>query len=426
MEQLWLIIEREYLTKIRQKSFIIMTFVTPLAIVALATFIGFLTNLNNSKEKHLTILDKTERFKENFSSFENYKCDYLTQGDPLAIKEASFKKEDYGMLYIFEENSQMNVKFFSKDSPSPNFINALTRSIENAIFNQNLTTQNIDLVKIEALKQKVEIELESFDGQKNSEISGVLKIGFGLLAGYLLMMFIVIYGNMIMRSVIEEKTNRIVEIIISSVKPKTLMLGKIFGTSLVGLTQVALWLIIGGFLMTILTKIIGISPSSPNPEQLTENTKMIGAILLEFFKFPIMKLVFSFLLFFIGGYLLYSSVYAAIGASVDNETDTQQFMAVVLIPIMMAMYVGMFTVVEDPHGVVSVVFSYIPLTSSITMLMRIPFGVSWGEILLSLSLLYVSFFVIMWISAKIYRIGILTYGKKPTYKELYKWLVSKE
>ena len=231
---------------------------------------------------------------------------------------------------------------------------------------------------------------------------------------------------MIMRSVIEEKTNRIIEIIISSVKPLRLMLGKIFGTTLVGITQVLMWLIIGGIMMTILTSIFGVSPSAsvqmPNLE--TETTRMVSEILLEFFKFPIMKLVATFFLYFIGGFLLYSSLYAAIGAAVDNETDTQQFIFPVLMPLMLAIYVGFFTSMEDPHGAVSVIFSYIPFTSPITMPMRVPYGVSWGEIFISVAILYGTFFLTIWFASKIYRIGILMYGKKASYKDLYKWLKS--
>ena len=240
------------------------------------------------------------------------------------------------------------------------------------------------------------------------------------------MMFIVVYGNMIMRSVIEEKTSRIIEIIVSSVKPIQLMLGKIIGTSLVGITQFILWLVIGGCLMVFLTNIFGVTPSNTiSPAEIQQNGQIMQEILLEFFKFPIMKLVGCFFIYFIGGYLLYSSMYATIGSAVDNETDTQQFIFPVLMPLMLAIYVGFFTVIEDPHGSISVLFSYIPLTSPVVMLMRIPFGVSWWEILISVTLLYLTFFIILWFAAKIYRVGILMYGKKASYKELIKWLKMK-
>lgn len=238
------------------------------------------------------------------------------------------------------------------------------------------------------------------------------------------MMFIIIYGNMIMRSVIEEKTNRIVEIIISSVKPFKLMLGKIFGTVMVGITQFLLWLLIATILFFIASNSFGIDTMQNQSISLLNNNTIIfiQTMISEILEFPILKIVISFLLYFIGGFLLYSSLYASIGAAVDSETDTQQFLTPVLIPLILAIYVGLFTTSQEPNGIISVIFSYIPLTSPIVMLMRIPFGVSWWEIFLSLSLVYITFFLFLWIASKIYRIGILMYGQKTSYKDLYKWI----
>ena len=251
-----------------------------------------------------------------------------------------------------------------------------------------------------------------------------MKITIGGIAGYLIFMFIIIYGNMIMRSVIEEKTNRIVEIIISSVKPFELMLGKILGTSLAGLTQFAIWIVIGGVLLALAPSFFEVNTSA-QAVQGAGNVSEINNIVATLYHFPFAETFVVFLLFFIGGYLLYSSLYAMIGAMVDNETDTQQFLMPILLPLILAFYVGMFSVIEEPHGTISVVFSYIPLTSPVVMLMRIPFGVAWWEVAISLVILYLSFFGIIKLAAKIYRIGILMYGKKPTYKELWKWLKMK-
>jgi ABC-2 type transport system permease protein len=256
-------------------------------------------------------------------------------------------------------------------------------------------------------------------------------LAFGGIAGYLLFMFIIIYGNMIMRSVIEEKTSRIIEIIISSVKPIQLMMGKIIGTSLAGITQFVIWVILGGVLVFIISAIFGINlaemqtPQQDMMNQAMQSPEMQDQVQLamnSFLNLPIANLVIAFILFFIGGYLLYSSLYAAIGAAVDNETDTQQFMMPILMPLILAVYVGVFTVIEDPHGTVSTIFSFIPLTSPVVMLMRIPFGVPIWQQLLSFALLVGTFMLAVWFAAKIYRVGILMYGKKPTYKELYKWL----
>ena len=237
---------------------------------------------------------------------------------------------------------------------------------------------------------------------------------------------------MIMRSVIEEKTSRIIEIIISSVKPVQLMLGKIIGTSLAGVTQFVIWIVLGGFLMTIVSLIFGIDLMGSQMEQqellmqqtmeIPEVNTQIEAAKAAFFNLPILNLIIAFIIFFIGGYLLYSSLYAAIGAAVDNETDTQQFLLPIIMPLIIAVYVGIFTVIEDPHGTVSTVFSYIPLTSPVVMLMRIPFGVPLWQQAISIILLIGSFMFTVWFAAKIYRVGILMYGKKPSYKELFKWL----
>lgn len=424
MKQLWLIIKREYITKIRNKSFIIMTFISPLIILILGILIGYLTDINNNSQKNIIVFDESFVFFKTFKNTKNINYQYTNQGNIEDIKAQAFQKHIYGVLYI-PKNIQ-EIQFFSDETPSINFVENLTNQLENAIFYQNLQSQNISLESITSAKEKINIDLQNFSGEKSSKLANWLKLIFGGASGYLLMMFIVVYGNMIMRSVIEEKTSRIIEIIVSSVKPIQLMLGKIIGTSLVGITQFILWLVIGGFLMVFLTNIFGVTPSNTiSPAEIQQNGQIMQEILLEFFKFPIMKLVGCFFIYFIGGYLLYSSMYATIGSAVDNETDTQQFIFPVLMPLMLAIYVGFFTVIEDPHGSISVLFSYIPLTSPVVMLMRIPFGVSWWEILISVTLLYLTFFIILWFAAKIYRVGILMYGKKASYKELIKWLKMK-
>ncbi len=233
-----------------------------------------------------------------------------------------------------------------------------------------------------------------------------------------------------MRSVIEEKTSRIIEVIVSSVKPVKLLLGKIFGTSLAGITQFLVWVILIGVLMTVVPLVLGIDVSSvqsPQQEVLTQAgggdvNNIMRDVLIEFNNLPIINLVVMFIFFFIGGYLLYASLYAAIGAAVDSETDTQQFMFPILMPLILAVYVGFFTVIDNPHGTVSQIFSYIPFTSPVVMLMRIPFGVPIWQQILSVVILFATFMGTVWFAAKIYRVGILMYGKKPTYKELFKWL----
>ena len=232
-----------------------------------------------------------------------------------------------------------------------------------------------------------------------------------------------------MRSVIEEKTSRIIEVIISSVKPIQLMLGKIFGTSLAGITQFAIWIVLIGVLSVVSSYIFGVDISATPQQELMSGAvpdvnanAELQAIISEFHSLPLLNLVVAFILFFAGGYLLYSSLYAAIGAAVDNETDTQQFLMPIVMLLVVGFYVGFFTSLEDPHGTISKVFSYIPFTSPIVMLIRIPFGVPIWEQALSFAILIFTFVITVWIAAKIYRVGILMYGKKPSYKELIKWL----
>jgi len=423
MKHLRIIIEREYLNKIRNKSFIIMTFVSPLIVVAFALIIGFLTDVNSkSNAKDILILDESGLFGTTFSDTETIHYEYLKDKTLQEARAEVLATSKYGLLYIPKEETAQKA-FYSEESPSLSLVNELTGALEKTLFQYNLTQKGIDKAEIDSARTKITLQMENFTGEKTSEFDNVMKIAIGGVAGYLIFMFIIIYGNMIMRSVIEEKTNRIVEIIISSVKPFQLMLGKIIGTSLAGLTQFAIWLVIGGVLFAIAPSFFQVdTPTATQAMAATESHSEISNIIAALYHFPFLETSGVFLLFFVGGYLLYSSLYAMVGAMVDNETDTQQFMMPILIPLMLAFYVGMFSVIEEPHGTISVVFSYIPLTSPVVMLMRIPFGVAWWEVLISLLLLYITFFLVIKIASKIYRIGILMYGKKPTYKEVWKWL----
>ena len=423
MKHLKIIIEREYLNKIRNKSFIIMTFVSPLIVVAFALIIGFLTDVNSkSNAKDILILDESGLFGTTFTDTETIHYEYLKDKTLQEARAEVLETSKYGLLYIPKEETAQKA-FYSEESPSLSLVNELTGALEKTLFQYNLTQKGIDKAEIDSARTKITLQMENFTGEKTSEFDNVMKIAIGGVAGYLIFMFIIIYGNMIMRSVIEEKTNRIVEIIISSVKPFQLMLGKIIGTSLAGLTQFAIWLVIGGVLFALAPSLFQVdTPTATQAMAATESHSEISNIITALYHFPFLETSGVFLLFFVGGYLLYSSLYAMVGAMVDNETDTQQFLMPILIPLMLAFYVGMFSVIEEPHGTISVVFSYIPLTSPVVMLMRIPFGVAWWEVLISLLLLYITFFLVIKIASKIYRIGILMYGKKPTYKEVWKWL----
>ena len=435
MNHLPLIIKREYLTKVKNKSFIIMTFLSPLIFIILIAVVAYLSEMNSDKVRVISVLDESGLIKNIFENTDHTSYNKL---EDMSLEDAKILVKEingYGLLYIGDasegEIDLKHITFYSEESPSITLISALENKIQTELTLQNRIKEKIDIEKLEASKVTININQESFQGEKTSKVDSVVKLVFGGAAGYLLFMFIIIYGNMIMRSVIEEKTSRIIEVIISSVKPVQLMLGKIIGTSLAGITQFVIWLILVGVLMTVVSLILGIDLAQmQTPQQQMLNQAManpeanfeVQNIVVAFFNLPLANLIIAFILFFIGGYLLYSSLYAAIGAAVDNETDTQQFMLPIIMPLILAVYIGIFTVIEDPHGTVSTVFSFIPLTSPVVMLMRIPFGVPIWQQALSIFILVGSFMFTVWFAAKIYRVGILMYGKKPTYRELIKWI----
>lgn len=437
MSKLKLIIHREFIAKVRNKSFIMMTFLSPLLLVAMGALVFFLMKKNDEKVKEIVYVDNSGLFsKEDFVDSESiHYQDYTSFG----IEETKKKVElgdYYGALIIPKQDSlevlAKSIEFYSKDSPGMSVINSLETKIETKIRNEKLNDFGIDLTQINASKIPSNIKMYNFSGEESSKLINGLKIGVGAIAGYLLMMFVIIYGTSVMRSVIEEKTSRIVEIIVSSVKPFQLMLGKIIGNASAGLLQFLIWGILIFIISTIASAVFGVNmiemQTANLPEEQLEAAKQavgldkMQLIIQEIFRLPILKMFVLFIFYFLGGFMLYSSLFAAVGAAVDNETDTQQFMLPIMAPLVLGVYVGFATVMNDPHGSIAVLFSYIPFTSPIVMLMRVPFGVSWYELVISMTLLLITFVFMVWLAAKIYRVGILMYGKKPTYKDLYKWI----
>ena len=427
MGALRLIVKREYKARVRNRSFIIMTFLSPILAVGMIFLVVYLTQVNDNSQHTIVVVDSSGML---YKEFENTASVNFEDLSPLGLEEAkkAVEKNGYfGLLYIPKDVKERpgTVKFFGSEVPAFSTLDAIEEQIEKKITEEKLVDRGVDLEMLDESKTNVSINIENFTGERTSKVSNWIKAGFGGGAGYLLMMFIIIYGNMVMRSVIEEKTNRIIEVIISSVKPFKLMMGKIIGTTLAGITQFTIWIILGATLLFILTAFMGldlVGSQVPLGNMGATDADKIQLILIDILKLPLLKLALFFVVYFIGGYFLYSSIYAAIGAAVDSETDTQQFMLPIIMPLMLAIYVGFFAVINNPHGIVAVVFSYIPLTSPIVMLMRIPFGVPWWELALSVGILVASFVFTVWLGAKIYRVGILMYGKKPTYKELLKWL----
>jgi len=432
MSILTLIIKRELIAKVRNKSFIVMTFLSPLLFVGIAVFVGYLSSMK-ADVKVVAIHDETGLFVSEFKNSEEYRYIDLSPIDLKIIKDSLINESYEGLIYIPKianfKTLENKVQYISNDSPSITFVENVQDIIAKKITKENFETAKLDTLAIRNAEAKVNIELKKATGEDSLKGLNEIKIAIGGAFGYLIMMFIIIYGNMVMRSVIEEKTNRIVEIIISSVKPFQLMMGKIIGTSLAGILQFFIWAIIGLILMFSASIFLGInaSPTAKVPPEMLHSAQqefagMAQMYIKELWNLPIATILISFIVYFIGGYFLYSSFYAAIGAAVDNETDSQQFLLPIIMPLVLGVYIGFFTVMNDPHGTIATVFSMIPLTSPIVMLMRIPFGVPWWQIAISVTILFGTFFFVVWFAAKIYRVGILMYGKKPTWSELYKWL----
>ena len=434
MEHFSLIATREYLNKIGNKSFILMTLLLPILLSGITFLISFLSSVNNDTSKNISVVDNTGYIYQKLDSSTDIIYDLIDDATIDEAKEISRNKSDYGLLYInnFDSPEEVaeSIMFISETSPSFTVLNKLESQLESILTDENFRILGIDINQINSSKIIVNLFQESFDGEETTRLDGIVKLGFGFALGMLLYFFIFAYGSMIMMSVMEEKTSRIVEIIISSVKPFNLMTGKIIGVSLAGLTQVLIWGVMFFVFSYFFSTYFGISASSSSGEIIlsTEEADAISSSALEmisaFMNLPLTNIFFAFIIYFIGGYFLYASIFAAIGASIDNQADAQQFMLPITLIIIIGLYVGLLTVPEDPNGIVAQIFSYIPFTSPIVMLMRIPHGVPLYEQILSVTILFSSVLLIIWISAKIYRIGILMYGKKITYGEMIKWLRS--
>ena len=432
MGHLGLVTEREYLNKVKSKSFILATFLTPIIITLFIFLIAYLTSVNNDTIKVISVVDKTGYFTNSLDSSDDLKFEFINDFDLEEAKLVSKTKADYGLLYIpYYSDLDLiadSTMFISEDAPSITIISRIEGKLEKVLTNKNFENAGLDIDKINKSKIYINLYQESFEGEETTKMDGIVKMMFAFFLGMLLYFFIFAYGGMIMMSVIEEKTSRIVEVMISSVKPFQLMMGKILGTSLASLTQFLAWSILLVMLSYVFTAIFGIESSVQNNELLLSSSGNVSMnqealdMVSAFLNLPLLNILVAFLLYFIGGYLLYASLFAAIGAAVDNQTDAQQFMMPITIILILALYVGMFTVPEDPNGTVALIFSYIPFTSPVVMMMRIPNGVPFYEQIISIIILYFTFVLCIWFAAKIYRVGILMYGKKPSIKELIKWL----
>ncbi len=435
MNKINLIIQREYLTRVKKKSFVIMTLLGPLLMAALMIVPVWL-GMKDQDFQIIEVIDETGLFIDQFENTKTLRFEHQFINIETA-KDSFYDSKYTSILHITGIGKQSTAKMYYKKQPGLNTISKIENTIEDGIRNIELKEQfNVSREQLDKINPKVTVEtiFRNADGgeeTKSSAISTVL--GFG--GAIIIYMFIFLYGVQVMRGVIEEKTSRIVEIIISSVKPFQLMLGKIVGIALVGLTQFLLWIVLTGIIISIaqvaLNQTIDVADTATIEEVMKEQGagnvdtanmgQQIQAIIDEI---PIVTLLISFLFYFLGGYLLYGALFAAIGSAVDSEADTQQFMMPITIPLIFSFVVAQ-SVIQNPDGAMAFWLSLFPLTSPVIMMVRIPFGVETWELLLSMFLLVLGFIGTTWIAGRIYRTGILMYGKKITYKELWKWLFYK-
>ncbi|MBN4051487.1 ABC transporter permease [bacterium AH-315-M05] len=451
MNKILLIIQREYLTRVRKKSFIIMTIIGPLLFAALMIVPVWLA-LQETDVQSIKVVDETGLFFNKIKStsrLEFYFTDLPTgqAGTGLEKARQNFKDEPYTAILYIPHNvlNARKIDLLYKKSPGFATEQYIRRSINDIIEDDKLKAKfNISKEDLKTIEANIRLSTKKYNASdKDEETFTGLSWGVGFAAGMLIYLFIFLYGVQVMRGVIEEKTSRIVELIISSVRPFQLMLGKIVGIALVGLTQFLLWvvftlIIVGGVFMVFQDSIAEAEKRKVDIEQFIPETKTIKGLDLptgqtgtesmmigiyekiDTINFPL--LIGMFILYFLGGYLLYSALFAAVGSAVDAEADTQQFMLPITIPLIIAIVVAQF-IMNDPDGSIAFWFSIIPLTSPIIMMVRIPFGVPYWELALSIGLLIIGFVAATRLAAKIYRTGILMYGKKITYRELWKWLL---
>ena len=449
MNKISVIIKREYVTRVRKKSFIIMTILAPLLMAAIIIVPTLLMTGQSGEFKKIAVVeDNSDLFKGVIKNTKDAEFVYLENTKVEDIKKTFEKDGYYGILYISPElvNTPNAVYLIAKKQPAIGLLQHIESSLKKEIERQKLLAYKIENLPeiMKNVETNVSVQTKKLDefGVEQGTSTGIA-MALAYLFGFLMYMLVFIFGAQVMRGVIEEKTSRVVEVIISSVKPIQLMMGKIIGIALVGLTQFFIWIfltvgIVGVLKSSILPKsgVTEISQSMPqnmmagNQQTATGTTQTteVSPQLAEFSRMfdsamnqPWGLIITCFIFYFITGYLLYASVFAAIGSAVDNETETQQFMLPVTIPIILALMVAMGTM-QNPESPISFWCSMIPLTSPIVMMARIPFGVPYWQIAVSMVIMLITFAAFVWMAAKVYRTGILMYGKKTSWKEMWKWL----
>ncbi len=443
MNKTLLILKREYLTRVKKKSFIILTMLVPFLMVGMFALIIYLSVSEDKEDRTIAVYDESSMFLGEFADDGNTKYEFIPQETYLKLKEDIHKSSYYAILFIpgniytnnfarLESTKQIPFELSDKIERK------LSRFIENDKRQKVIAETNIPNLdqKLNATKTRIKLTTLKIS-DKGEEKKSSSKIAFitSYAMGFIIYFFVFMYGAMVMRSVMDEKKSRIVEVIVSSVKPFQLMVGKIVGTALVGLTQVAIWVVMGVILMGVAqafftpesaqqmgqsimeTQQMGANPVAAQMSDQNKVTEVLNMI--SSMNIPL--ILFSFIAYFLIGYLLYSSLLGAVGAAVDNEEDSQQMVFPVTIPLILSIML-LFPIAKNPEGPVAFWFSMFPLTSPVSMMARIPYDIPTWEIIVSLLILIGTTVGAMWAAAKIYKTGILMYGKKVNLKELYKWL----
>lgn len=437
MSKISLIIKREYTTRVMKKSFILLTFLTPVLFAVMMALIVWLGGIKDDKIKRIAVIDNTHLYSKVLKSNDIYSFQFVDGSIDEVKKQNSTNGEFTALLYI-TDNLKSNpnaVTLYSEKQVNMELKSYITGLLNNYTEEQKLADYNIPNLKEMVEKSRSDIDLKTIKwGENGNDKVGSAEVALiiGMLTAFIIYMFIVIYGAQVMTGVVQEKTNRIVEVIISSVKPFELMMGKIIGIAMVGLTQFLMWVILTAVITMVGSSIVGLNMDVSTLQQMQQvgmhpalPTQALPTEMQSLFialnGLNYVQVIGLFIVYFLGGYLLYASLFAAVGSAVDNETDTQQFSLPIMLPIIFAIYAGIFSA-ENPDGPLAFWCSMIPFTSPIVMMVRLPFDVPVWQIVLSISILILSFIGTTWMAAKIYRTGILMYGKKVTWKELWKWL----
>jgi ABC-2 type transport system permease protein len=440
MNKIWLIFQREFLNRVQKKSFLIATILIPMIFPAIIGVMGyiFVQQEEGARKTEVRLLDESEKIELE----SNDKYEFIPVKQSLDAAKADFyKSEHFALLYIppFELSKPGGFVLYTKENPSIRKIDDLQGFLEDRVHDLKLQQFNIDKETLKNLKTTIRLKSinMSEEGEEKENNTATLYV-LGFVLGILIYIFVLVYGMQIMLGVIEEKTSKIVEVIVSSVRPFQLMLGKILGIAAVGLVQFAIWVILIFATSTFALNIFGMNIETQKVamEQMTKqmNDPEVSAAvqdnplqksLGDLQRLPIMFIVFNFAFYFLGGYLLYGSLFAAVGAAVDSQQEAQQFNLPIMLPLIIGYFALFMFILPDPHSTASFWFSIIPFTSPVAMVGRLAFGVPLWQLVLSQVLLIGGFIFTTWIAARIYRVGILMHGSKVNYKVLAKWFMMK-